>query len=101
MNNYILSIFLLLTPISAFSQQTDSYVDSLFYKNIEELYEKCNKKIYYDPISDNRRDLYVFLNIFCDISQLDIIGICYQPPRTNYDKIRKLEEWYKIYVDCN
>ena len=100
MNNYILSIFLLLTPISAFSQQTDSYVDSLFYKNIEELYEKCNKKIYYDPISDNRRDLYVFLNIFCDISKLDIIGICYQPPRTNYDKIRKLEEWYKIYGCC-
>ena len=99
MKHYIISIFLLLNSISAFSQQTDSYVDSLFHTNIKVLYEKC-KTDYYNPISDKRRDLYDFLVIFQHISQLDIIGIPYQPPTTDYDKIRELDEWYKKYGCC-
>ena len=100
MKNSIISIFFLLTPISVFPQQTDPYIDSLFYTNIKALYEKCKTDFYYNPISDNRRDLHDFLMTFAYISHLDIIGIPYQPPITDYDKIKELDNWYKKYGSC-
>ena len=100
MKHYIISIFLLLSPISVFSQQTDTYLDSLFHTNIKMLYDKCEKDFQYDPVSDKRMDLYYFLVIFQHISLLDIIGIPYLRPLTDYDKIRNLEEWYKKYGCC-
>ena len=86
--------------MSVFSQQTDTYVDSIFYKNIKVLYEKCKTDYCYDPICDKRIDLYDFLVIMQHISQLDIIGVPYARPTTDYDKIRELDEWYKKYGCC-
>ena len=45
------------------------------------LYSKVKHGIDYDPLLDNRRDLYEFLVIFQLISGESLIGIGYQPPK--------------------
>lgn len=96
----ILSFFFVIISCSGYSQLKDTYIDSLFQVNMDYLYSKVKHGIDYDPLLDNRRDLYEFLVIFQLISGESLIGIGYQPPKTDLKSIIKLNDWFNIYGCC-